>query len=187
MPRHNSSKRAIFRQASVGHAYQWGGDQGPEWNRDAAVGRVGRQHQMEPVHRIGSRTKAQPGNLRSDSVTARRRYANGGNSEVSVTASRRVLFTARQRATRRRHDDPEAGGAQLFSRLRVQQMEELAAESQALVDRAMAMVMVKANALTTGAARSGYARPTAARATASPARRPRPATSTMRRRAPDTG
>ena len=33
------------------------------------------------------------------------------NQEVSTIASRRVLFTARQRATRRRHDDPEAGGA----------------------------------------------------------------------------
>ena len=43
--------------------------------------------------------KAQPGNLRSDSVTAGRRYADAGKSGVSVIASRRVLFTARQRAT----------------------------------------------------------------------------------------
>ena len=54
---------------------------------------------MEPVHRIGPRTKAQPGNLRSDSVTTDRRYADAGKPEVSVVGSRRVLFTVRLRGT----------------------------------------------------------------------------------------
>ena len=45
------------------------------------------------------RARLAPGNLRSDSVTALRRYAEAGKSGVSAIASRRVLFTARQRAT----------------------------------------------------------------------------------------
>ena len=78
-----------------------------------------------------------------------------GKPKESIQMTGSIEFSERLEAER-----------ELFSKLDVQQLEVLAAESQRLVDQAM--VMVKANAMTYGGTARFTRRSTAARATASP-------------------
>jgi hypothetical protein len=80
------------------------------------------------------------------------------------------------------YSDRLAADRELFIQLAVQQLEVLAAESQALVDKAMAMV--RANALMQGASTAARAAVHGAEEDGEPAESPRAPPSTMRSQAP---